>query len=899
VRFPLLTGLRALFGRVAGLIRRRDDERAMRAELQFHLDMETEKHRKQGMPESEARRVARVNFGPRDKWTEAARDELRARLLEDLAFDLRYALRRLRRTGGSSAVVVLLLALGIGANMAIFHVIDALLLQPPPVTAPGELVQFWNADTRATSDFERYTPLSFPEYKWYHDNAQSFAGLAAFDGDPETLSWRTAQGAEPIRVQFISPNFFTVLGVSAAAGQLRLGQDVDPLNPDTRVVLSYAFWRDHLGRDPAIAGRALTLNGRAVTVAGVAAPGFTGLLIGMAPELWISLAMAPAMTHTTGLLESRNSSWLFPTGRLKPGVSAAAGLAEARVLSARFIQGDTTLANIVPALFPTTLVPGPYRSYVAVFTALLQAMMVLVLVIAGANAANLLLAQSAARTHELSLRTTLGASRGRLIRQALAENLMLAIVAGALGSAAGWYVTQLMLGLIPPSIPVRLSISADWRGAAFAMALALGAGAVFGLLSIASARPTARSNAAGARRGGVHGSRLRNALVAAQIAISLALLAGGGLCLRSLARARAVDPGFVADHRYIAQLDLKSGGYTGPASQTLLRALMAGAEQLPGVRAVTIADYLPLETTYNSLVVNRPEQASPSPAGRAGVSAQVFDVGPAFFHTVGTPLQGRDFASTDDERGEKVIVVNDALARRWWPAGNALGRTLRVKHGDTSAETAYRVIGVAATGKYRTLGERPQSVLFRAAFQHDQARATLIVDAAAPAAAALASLRAAIARVDPDIAPLRMGAMEEQLAFALFPARVAGIVLSIVGGLGLVLALTGLAASLAYGVARRTREIGIRIALGARRRNILLQLGRETGRLVGIGLAVGLPLTWALTRVLRSTLAGTADAGTTTILGAVAILVISATAACWIPARRAMRVDPMEAFRHE
>jgi hypothetical protein len=310
-----------------------------------------------------------------------------------------------------------------------------------------------------------------------------------------------------------------------------------------------------------------------------------------------------------------------------------------------------------------------------------------------------------------------------------------------------------------------------------------------------------------------------------------------------------------------------------------------------------VANYLPLETTYRSVVIGLPGPTPAAGALRSAVRVQAFDVGPDYFRTLGTALRGREFTDADDDHAAKVIIVNDAMARRWWPDGNVIGQTIRASEGDSA--TVYRVIGVAATGKYRTLGESPQPAIFRAAYQHDQFAAAVVVHGSAAGAATLASVRSAITAVDPAIAPLRVGTMDEQLAYALFPARVAGIVLSVIGAIGLLVAVTGLAASLAYGIARRTHEIGIRMALGAQRGNILWIFGRETGNLMLIGMGIGLPCALAIARLLRTMLGAANEAVPSTVLAVISLLVIAAATACWIPVRRAMHVDPIEAIRHE
>ena len=705
-------GLRRFMARIRSVPRRADYDAAMREEFRFHLEMEAAKNIAGGMSPAEASRVAAATFGRGDTWVEAGRDELRFRAAEDLASDIRYGLRRLRRDWRTSAAIVGILAIGVTANVGVFQIIDAILLQAPPVARPRELVQLWSQDLRATSDLERYIPLSYPQYVSYRDHVASLADLAAYDGDPNTLIWRTAAGAELLHAQFVSPNFFAVLGVQPLIGRVRADGD------GSAAVLSHHAWRGLFGADSSVIGRPLILNGRAVTVVGVAEPRFSGLLAGLAPDIWLPLTDAPGMLHDRNLLESRGAAWLFAVARLQRPADREQALSQSRLLARQMAAEDTSQSRISTALFPLALVPGPYRIYVIGFTGLLQVLTILVLAIACANAVNLLLAQAASRASEISVRMTLGASSGRLFRQIATESLLLALTAGVVGLLAGRLATGLLIRLIPASLPVHIVVRSDWKAVALVGLIVAVVGLTFGAIVAARARPSA----VGRRTASQRASRLRGALVVMQLAVSLVLLIAAGLCIQGVLRARDTATGFETDGRYTLTIDLRNASDT--SSRELLRRILSNIPRVPGVISASAANYLPLETTYRSVVVEEPTRPG-EPPSTEGIAVQSFDVGPGYFETMGTGLRGREFEPTDATPGAPVVIVNDALARRWWPGDDAIGHTLRIREGDV--RTTSRVVGVAATGKYRSLAEDARPVVYRAALQHAQSKMTVVV----------------------------------------------------------------------------------------------------------------------------------------------------------------------------
>ena len=826
-----------------------------------------------------------------------------SRAAENAARDIAFAARTLRRNLGFTAVAVIILAIGIGVNTTIFRFVSALLLQPPKVANVARLLQIWNVNPKAPSPIERYVPLSYPAYAYYRDHNRSFGGMLAFDGDPNTVSWMRDGQGEIAHVQYVSGNFFQVLGVNAIVGNATLPADDGSSSGTPTVVISDRFWRERFAGDRAVVGSAIDINGVGVAVAGVAPPGFTGLLAGFGPDLWVPFSLAEAVRHDRGLLTSRSTYWLFAVGRLRNEATPERATSDIQLLARQLAIEERGRPSASPndsrsaydiALFPETLVPGPFRLPVSAFVGLLQIVVLMVLLIACANAANLFLAQAAMRKPEIILRWVLGASRGRLVQLVLAQTLLVSLFAGAAGYLFAQQAAPQMLRLVPPMLPIRFELAVDWHVIVFGVALALGAGLVFGL---APALRTTSAAALGAGRGSTSSrttSRLRSALVVTQVAMSLVLLVAGALCWQSLLRAQHVDPGFrVADH-IAAQIDLNSLGYSDSAGRVLERRLVERVATLPGVRHVSTASYLPLATTKIVVEISGGEQGT----GNKGPSAvQAFDVGPNYFTTMGTRfLQGREFADYDNEQASRVAIVNEAMARKLWPNGNAVGQVVSIGIGQGKS-APYEIVGVVATGRYRSLSERPTPILFRAERQSYHGRLTIVADVDhASQTTMIGSIRQIVGSLDPKLVVIT-GTLEDYLGFAIFPARATGIALGVAGVIGLLLALAGIAAVLAQSVAQRTREIGIRMALGADRRHILGGVVSEGARLLGIGVAIGAVIALGATRLLSGVLYGTSATDPLTFAGVIALLAASALGACLLVAMRATAVDPLTAIR--
>ena len=795
----------------------------------------------------------------------------------------------LAKNPGFTAVVVLSLALGVGANTTIFSFVNALLFRPPAVEASGRLLELWQRNTKG-SGLEEYTPLSYPGYVYYRGHNQVFSDLLAFDGEMRPVTWsRSAEGGL-IHGQLVSGDFFPVLGVNPALGRTFLPEEDRTPAPHRAIVLSHAFWRQRLGSDPAILGKTFTLNGADFTVVGVAPAGFTGIIVGNMPDFWATLSATPEFTHDPNFLGNWNSFWLFGIGRLKPGVTASQAQADLSVLSHR-VQKEHAGTNEVleAATFPVNLVPGPFRGYVAAFTGLLMAVVGMVLLIACANAANLLLAKAVERRREVAIRSALGASRGRLIRQTLTESVLLSSAGGALGLVFALWTVPPLLALKPATLPIKIDVPIDWRVLAFAFFLALSTGVVFGL---APALRSSRADVVPALKdefafAGLRRSRLRSALVIAQVSVCLVLLIGAGLCVRSLLNARSIDPGFDTRHVLIAQVDPGSLGYSEGKGKIFYQQLLERLGALPGVSSASFTAYLPLGTA---------RQTQGIVIGGREIGIETTYVGPTFCRTMGVPmLRGRDFTAGDATASPKPVIINEVMARRFWPARDPIGERMGLP--DDKTHQGLAVLGVVKTGKYHTLGEEPQPVMYLPADYHP--RATLVVRTAGDPRALLASVRREVQALDPNVVPIDLETMKEYMALPLFPAHTAGLLLGAFGVLALVLSVTGLYAVISYSASQRTHEIGVRMALGARERDVLRLVVGQGIRLALIGEACGLVGALGLTQALSSLLYGIRPTDPLTFAGVSLVMTGVALLASYIPARRATKVDPMVALRYE
>jgi predicted permease len=807
--------------------------------------------------------------------------------------DFTLAIRALARSPGFTLVAVLTLALGIGANASIFSIVSALLLRPPAhVVEPERIVSIW------TSDFSGplYGSSSYPDYEAYAEQSDLMSGVSAFTLMPANL----IQSDESVRLALerVSTNYFEVLGVAGAAGRLLRSGDADDV-----VVIGHALWRSRFGADPAVVGRTIRLNAGSFTVVGVAPEGFNGGMRGVRADAWVPLQGTALLGADARFLTERSSRGLQLFGRLREGVSIEEVRARFAVVAtqllAEYPESWRDVANRGRAITvlpeSESRVPPDLRGAVIGIAALLFAGVGLVLLICCANIANLLLARGASRVCEIAIRLSLGAGRARLVRQLMCESLLLATLGcvGAVGiafAAAG----LLLRFQAPLPIPVTLDVAIDWRVLGFAALVALGAAAVFGLapaldatrLTTVSALKEGAGTLAGASR-----QRLRNALITAQVAVSLVLLVGAGLFLRTLQHAAAVDPGFDAANVVVASFDLRTQGYTEARGRAFYAELSERVAGLPGVLGVTVARGVPLSGDGGRRFA-RIDGYEPRQGEDMEFNFNV--VGPEYFDVMRVPLvRGRGFSAADREGAPEVAVVNESFAARFWPGENPLGKRLAF-----GADESIEVVGIARDGKYQTLMEGPLPYVYRP-FSQAYDEMTLHVRFTGEPEAVIPLLRTEIRALDSELPIVALATMESEMAFATLPQRIAAALLGACSVLALLLAAVGLYGVVAYAVSRRTREIGIRVALGAGRGAVVRLVLEGSMRLVALGVLIGMVLSFGAGRAVESLLGGVSPADPLALLAAPLVLMVCALVASYVPARRAARIDPMDALRHE
>ena len=908
----MLSGLRI---RLRALFRRRAVEEDLAEELRFHLDEETERNVARGMAPAEARLAARRAFGNVTAAQESARQTFTWRWLEDLAQDARYGLRSLRQNRGFAATVLLIVALGIGANTATFTLVDALILRPLPVPHPEQLVAVGDrARTGSMSTGGPNTGLaSYPVYADLRDQNHVVTGLYAQGrtGQLDAVPQGAAAGdVEHPRARFVSGNFFEVLQVPAWLGRTFTGAEDRVPGGDPVVVVSYAYWQRRLAGDRSWIGRAISLNGVPLTVVGVAPQDFFGDIVGQAPDLWIPLMMQPVLQPHTPLLEDRGANWLLLMGRLAPGVTVERARAEFQRLDARTILDHATgsRARLVSYVRrePVPVAAGAqgfshWRSAYAGSLWTIMAAVALVLLLVCANVANLMLARGAARGREISVRMALGAGRWRVIRQLLTESTILAGGGAVLGLGFAAWGSAALLRLAsggPPLIP--LDVRLDARVLVFTAALALLTGLVFGLtpalrvtrVELAAALRTQGRGVTGAARGPGAWS-LGKVLVAAQVGISVILLVGTGMLVRSLERLQDADIGVDRDHLVIVSVDASRGGYRGGRLVGLMRDLTARAGQVPGVVGATLSE----NGIFSGTSSNTSLQVEGFNArADSDTSVAYDDVGPRYFRTVGARLlRGRDFEASDDSGAPRVAVINQTMARFYFPGADALGRHVYL-YG-----SAWTIVGVVADLDQQDLREAPARCLFLPAEQMPSPPTSFYMEVRATAdpAPLLVPLERALRAQAPSAAFTSLDRLSDLVAYSVVEDRLVAHVVSAFGLIALLLAALGLYGVISYAALRRTSEFGLRLALGAQPRAVTRMVLGEALVLTAAGVAVGVPVALGGARVLRSQLFGVGLFDPPSVAGAVIVLAVSAALAAVIPALRAARVAPLEALRTE
>jgi predicted permease len=883
------------------------DEANVTEELEQHLDDRYDELRGKGLSVDDARRGALEELGDATVLRQSMGGAIRrqnepvplgareGRGLAGVRGDLRFGARMLRRAPGFAITAALTLALGIGANTTMFSVLDALLLRPlPGLVRPDALVMIGR-----TQDGQGFDTFAYPDYVDYRAGARSLSGVAASFVTPAHLS--TGGASEQVRAELVSGNYFSMLGTRAAAGRLLARDDDGAPGANPVVVLSHGVWQRRFGSDPGVIGTSVRIDGAPYTVIGVTEPGFNGVRTAGVVDVFVPISMTDQLLARGGsLLDQRGAVWLELVARLAPNATAATAEAELGTIAAalRRRYPDTNAGRGVRVATGIGLDPGERRE-IRTFMSMLVGVVGLVLLIACANVANLLLARGSARTRELAVRASLGASRSRLVRQLLAEGLLLAMLGGAAGLVVGGWSLRLVRQL-----PVfhdsfgALAPGLDFRVLAFTTGAMMLSGMLFALPPAFS---TSRVDLVTALRLGTPGSgdsrsRLRSSLVVAQLALSLVLLVIAGLFVRTLQAFYRVEPGFETRHVLVATVDAGLQAYDEERGRQLFRDLETRVRGLPGVRGAAFAAMVPLGGGgWDTRIYSA--DARPS-ADDPGLKSDVNAVTPAYFETLGiTIIGGRGFTDADRDGAPNVAIINEAIAARLWPGRNPIGQRFRIGR---DGEQVLEVVGLVRTAKYRMLEEAPRPFFYRPFAQIYMPSMTLHVRTTLDDPyAVLPSVRRELDAFDRDLPLSRLMTVAERLDRSLGTQRTAAVLVGIYGVLALVLAAVGLYGSMSYAVSRRTREMGVRMALGARAGEVQRHVIGGALRVAVAGAAIGLAGAVPATRLLRSRLYGVSSTDPATLVSGVLLLAAASVLAAYVPARRATRVDPVVALRTE
>jgi predicted permease len=808
-----------------------------------------------------------------------------------LRHDLTCAFRRLRSSPGFTAAAIVTLALGIGANATVFSLVNAVVFRPFGVEHQSELVSFNMRTSKA-----QFPTISYPDYIDYRDRNTVLSGLAMYRTIPVSMS---RSGANNIRLwgYEVSGNYFDMLGVQAIRGRVLHAADDVKRGGHPLAVISYACWQARFGGDPDIAGKQVKIAGLDYTIVGVTPPAFIGTELIYTPEIFVPMAMAEQIEQFKWL-DDRGNDNAFVVGRLKPGVSLKSAEAAVNTIATalgRDYPKDDGGVSIV--LSPPGMAGNFLRGAITGFSAVLMVVAALVLLIACVNLASLLLARAADRRKETAIRLALGASRGQLVRQLLTESLMLSIAGGAAGMLLAWWLNDLVNVWRPPvDVPVVPHVVMDTRVLLFTAVVSLLTALLFGL---APALQSVRASLAGAIKNDAPSEKLRrlnlrDILVATQVALSVVLLIGSILVVRSLQHALSLNLGFVPQQAAVLSYDFAAQGYDEERGRQFQRLLLAKVRSLPGIEAAGIIDGLPLTLNISNSGVFF--EGKPEPRAGDVPTANMYFITPGYLQAMRTRLvAGRDLDQRDSKDAPRVALVNEAFARQLLPGEDPIGKRYRHRATDGWIQIA----GVVEDGKYRSLGETPSPTIFEPMDQVWTTGQTLVARSPLAEAETAGMLRRAVAEVDPSLTVFNDGSLTRALGLALFPAKLVAVVLASFGLLAVVLAATGVYGIMAYAVSRRTREIGIRMALGAAPSEVARVVLKRTAMLLAVGITVGFALSFAAGKFFAQILYGISPHDPLTYFCAIALMAAVAFIACWAPARRAIRVDPLTALRSE
>jgi predicted permease len=814
--------------------------------------------------------------------------------------DIVYGIRMLMKNPGVTLVAVITLGLGIGANTAIFSAVNAFLMRPLPVTRPSELIR----PMEMPEDRDLTDEFSYPDFVNYREQSTSFVGLAAEDMVQVALD--TENQNDVVWGQVVSANYFDLLEVKPVLGRTFRTEEDKSIGANAVVVVSHSLWQQRFGADPNIVGKPIRMNNRQYEVIGVAPDYFTGTKFALALDFWTPISMAEEIRRNPELLADRGSHWMNVVGRLKPGVSVEQASAEMSAIAGRINEAYPGYRTSGTKAKVMTETDGRFEELGGVFKsagAIAMAISGLILLIACANIANLMLARAAARRKEIGIRLALGANRVRLIRQLLTESLLLAVLGGGLGLLLAVWVTDLMQGFVPilEYTIIKDFFALDSRALLFTVVVSLTTGLVFGL---APAWQSSNPDVVPVLKGLVevrHRKRfakftLRNGLVVAQVALSLVVLVCGGLFIKSFRQAQTMDPGFNNPNGLIVSLNPSLVGYDDEQSRNFYRQLLDRTRSLPGVDAASVTRLMPLGDSSNS---NGPilKEGETLARGSAGRNIMTNVVGPGFFNTMQIPfVEGRDFDELDHVRTQRVVVVNQKMADVLWPGETAVGK--RIFIGSENRDP-WEVIGVVKTGKYRSLVEDPKPFFYYTMGQRRPGGMALLVRGSVDPRSLVGAVRGEVQALDRRVPINAVKTMTEHMTYALWAPNMAASFSLAFGVLAVLLSAVGLYSVMAYVVSQRTREVGIRMALGADRGHVLRMITKQGMGLACVGVGIGLLLSLALVQVLSSLLIGVS--GYDPLIFVVVPLLLGSVAfiASYLPARRATKVNPLIALRYE
>jgi putative ABC transport system permease protein len=890
--------------KLGAIFRTKEIDAALDAEIRTHLDMEIDENLENGMDPEQARYAANRAFGNATLAKDDSRSAWIYRWLDDLGKDIRFGARMLLKNRGFSAVAVLSLALGFGLNTTIFTVVNAVLLHPLPVRDVGRLVELDTIDakTKFTQANAVKLGMSFANFQDFRRQNEVFTDLVAWTAFPVTWSG----GAEPRQVQayVVSANYFDVLGLTPAAGRLFFPDEDTKPNSNTVAVISYALWANKFGSDPSAVGRSMILNSTPYTIIGVAPRGFKGTIsLANAEQVWLTTSMKDQIFSgfLAEFFNDRRFLNMTLFGRLKPGITMPQAEASLRTIASR-LEAEYPKDNGGRSVALTSLAEAAVGANNHDQFTLAGAMMLgavgLVLLIACANLANLLLAQAARREKEMTVRSALGAGRGRLLRQLLTESTLLSLAGAAVGLLIAYWGRSILWSYRPSFIQQNdVDLSLDSHVLLFTLGIALITGAMFGAIpAIKASSPNLADTLKAGGRGNSVGWRAnpaRSLLVVAETALALVALVGAGLFIRSQQNAQRIDPGFESDKLFMMAFDLGALHYNEGKAQQFFRTAVERASATPGVQVATVSANFPIGGGLGRTVFPEGQDET---TGYRGTLTTLNSVTPTFFDTLRIPLvRGRVFTDTDRKDTQPVAVINEAMAKHFWPGEEALGKRFHFFDEPKLRE----VVGIVKNTVVQQIGEDPQPVAYLPMTQDYSPFATLQVRTTGRPESVISDARSSVQSLDPNLALTNVQTIHELMDQGLWAARMGAALLTLFGVLALILAAVGVYGVLSYSVNQQRQEIGIRRALGAQAGDVLRLVAGQGLRLALVGLAVGLALAFAFTHALSSLLYNVSATDPATFAGVTAILLAVALLACYIPARRATQVDPLTALRYD